>query len=370
MKYLDEYRDAEIGKKLIRRIQLKAAKLNLVKIMEVCGTHTMAIARYGLRKVLPENIQLISGPGCPVCVTPNHFLDKAIALARQRDVIMATFGDMMRVPGSSSSLEKERAAGFDIRIVYSTLDALEIALKNDKKKVIFLGVGFETTIPTVAASIIKTEQLKLNNYFVLAAHKTMPVPMEMLAAGDQKSVPARKMKLDGFICPAHVSAIIGSKPYTVLAEKYRKACVIAGFEPLDILEGIDMILDQIIKNEPKVEIQYSRVVQAEGNPVALKIIFNVFETCDSEWRGIGIIPKSGLKLRDKYSKFDADKIFDVKVEPARENKGCLCGKVMQGIVTPLDCKLFAKVCTPENPIGACMVSSEGTCAAWYKYERR
>jgi hydrogenase expression/formation protein HypD len=362
MKYIHEFRNPGIAKKIIRRIEQKAAKLETIKIMEVCGTHTMAISRYGLRKILPQNVHLISGPGCPVCVTPNHYLDRAIALARLDDVIIATFGDMMRVPGSSSSLEKEHASGHDIRIVYSTLDAIDIALKNTDKRVIFLGVGFETTIPTIAASIIKAEQLELNNYFVLAAHKTIPGPMEILAAGD-------KVKLDGFICPAHVSAIIGSKPYTVLVEKYKKACVIAGFEPLDILEGVEMILTQLIGNDLKVEIQYSRVVHAEGNRTAMKMIHEVFEPCDAEWRGIGILPASGLQISEKYAKYDAAKVFEISVEPTIENKGCICGEVMQGIAIPLECKLFAKVCTPENPVGACMVSSEGTCAAYYKYER-
>ena len=362
MKYIEEFRDTEIADKIIKRIKMKAGKLAVVKIMEVCGTHTMAISRYGLRKILPENIQLISGPGCPVCVTPNNYLDKAIALSRLDDLIITTFGDMVRVPGSTSSLEKEHAEGNDIRIVYSTLDAVEIAVKNPDKKVIFLGVGFETTAPTVAASILKARNEKLENYFVLAVHKTIPRPMEILASGDKVSV-------NGFICPAHVSAIIGSKPYTVLATKFKKACVVTGFEPLDILEGVDMILAQLIKNEPRVEIQYSRVVNTDGNRYALDLMKEVFVEYDSEWRGIGIIPGSGLKISEKFAQFDADKVFNIPVEPTRENKGCICGDVMQGIALPSDCRLFGKVCLPDNPVGACMVSSEGTCAAYYKYER-
>ena len=362
MKYLEEFRDPELAKLLAKTIQRKAEKITQIKVMEVCGTHTMAIARYGIRKILPSNIELISGPGCPVCVTPNSYLDKAIAFARLDGMIITTFGDMMRVPGSSTSLEKERAVGCDIRIVYSTIDALNIAKKNSDKKIIFLGVGFETTAPTIAASLIKAREENVQNYFVYCAHKTMPRPMEVIAGNPG-------VKINGFICPAHVSTIIGSKPYEFLAEKYGKCCVIAGFEPLDILEAIDMLLNQFINNRPAVEIQYSRVATVEGNPIALKLMSEVFEECTSDWRGIGTIPGSGLKLAQKYQAFDAERVFSVKVEPTKENSACICGQVMQGISKPIDCALFTTACTPENPVGACMVSSEGSCAAWYKYER-
>jgi len=362
MKYLSEFRDGDVARVLAARIAKKAIGLKPVKFMEVCGSHTMAIARYGIRRLLPENVKLISGPGCPVCVTPNSYLDKAIALGRQEDVILTTFGDMLRVPGSSSSLEKERAAGSDIRIVYSTMDALAIARKYPDKKIIFLGVGFETTAPTIAASVVAARQQKIRNYYVLVAHKTMPRPMDVIAGG-------KKVALDGFICPAHVSTIIGAGPYRFLAEKYKKCCVIAGFEPLDVLESVDMLLDQVIDGKPQVAIQYTRVTREGGNPVAIKLMEDVLEPCDTEWRGIGMIPGSGLKLRASFAEFDADLQFTVEVEPTREAAGCICGEVMQGVADPVDCALFGTACTPENPVGACMVSSEGSCAAWYKYER-
>jgi hydrogenase expression/formation protein HypD len=362
MKYLNEFRDERLAQMFSRRIEQKAAGLPLLKFMEVCGSHTMAIARYGIRKMLPANIELISGPGCPVCVTPNNYLDHAIAIGRLRDVILATFGDMLRVPGSTSSLEKERANGSDIRIVYSTMDAIEMAQKNPGKNIVFLGVGFETTAPTIAASVLRAEQLGLENYFVLCAHKTMPRPMEVIAGGTQ-------VALDGFICPAHVSTIIGSHPYEFLAGKYGKYCVIAGFEPLDILEAVDMLLAQAISGKPEVEIQYSRVATADGNPAALHLMADVFDVCDAEWRGIGIIPGSGLCLAKQYNQFDAAVRFDVDVEPTVEAGGCICGDVMQGLAKPVECPLFGTVCTPENPVGACMVSSEGSCAASYKYEQ-
>lgn len=363
MKYLDEFRNSDLARGLLRRIRQKASQVETVRFMEVCGTHTMSIARYGIRKLLPENIMLISGPGCPVCVTPNRYLDNAIAYSRLEKVIITTFGDMMRVPGSSSSLEKERAGGADIRIVYSTLDALELARKYPENQVIFLGIGFETTAPTIAASIVRAQNLKINNYSVFCAHKTMPGPMEAIASGG-------KVRLQGFICPAHVSTIIGSRPYEFLVEKYNMCCVVAGFEPVDVLEAIDMLLEQVISEKPAVEIQYSRVATVDGNPAALRLMAEVFEEADTEWRGLGWIPRSGLRIKDKYADFDSEKKFQVAVESTREDTGCICGEVMQGIAQPPECPLFGLSCTPENPVGSCMVSSEGTCAAWYKYEIR
>jgi len=362
MKYITEFRDADVARALAGRIRQKAEGMPQTKLMEVCGSHTMAIARYGIRQMLPENVKLISGPGCPVCVTSNDYLDKAIALGKLDNVVLCTFGDMLRVPGSSSSLERERASGSDIRIVYSTLDAVALARKNADKKIIFLGVGFETTAPTIAASILEADNHNLKNYYVLCAHKTMPKPMETIVSGG-------RVDLHGFICPAHVSTIIGAHPYQFLVEKYGKSCVIAGFEPLDILESVDMLLEQIRNKKPAVEIQYSRVTTADGNPAALKLMDEVFEVCDANWRGIGIIPGSGLKIRDKYYKYDAEKKFDVEVEATVEAPGCICGEVMQGVADPPDCALFGKACTPEYPVGACMVSSEGSCAAWYRYAR-
>ena len=363
MKYLDEFRNSDLARGLLKRIRQKAEKVKTVRFMEVCGTHTMSIARYGIRKLLPENILLISGPGCPVCVTPNRYLDTAIAYSRLENVIITTFGDMMRVPGSTSSLEKERAGGADIRIVYSTLDALDIARKNQEHQVLFLGVGFETTAPTVAASIMRARELNRTNYLVFCAHKTMPRPMEAIAA-------AGRVNLQGFLCPAHVSTIIGTRPYEFLVRKYNKCCVIAGFEPVDVLEALDMLLAQVLSEKPAVEIQYSRVATIDGNPAALRLMAEVFEESDTEWRGLGLIPGSGLRIKPKYAAFDAEKKFPVKVEPIREDTGCICGEVMQGIAQPPECSLFGTVCTPENPVGSCMVSSEGTCAAWHKYEIR
>ncbi len=362
MKYLEEFRNPHVAKALATKIAENAAGLREIKLMEVCGSHTMAIARYGIRRLLPQNIKLISGPGCPVCVTANGYLDKANAISRLPDVIIATFGDMMRVPGSTSSLEKERSKGSDIRIVYSTMDAITLAVNNPDKQVVFLGVGFETTAPTIAASVLRAKELDLQNYTVYCANKTMPNPMEAIASGD-------KVDLQGFICPAHVSTIIGARPYEFLAEKYGKSCVIAGFEPLDVLEAVKMLIEQIRIGKPIVQIQYSRVTTVEGNPTALKIMDKTFEVCDTEWRGLGNIPGSGLKLRKEFEEYDADIKFDVIVEPTQEEAGCICGDVMQGISSPTDCPLFGTVCTPEDPVGACMVSSEGSCAASYKYEQ-
>jgi len=330
--------------------------------MEVCGTHTMAIYRFGLRSLLPPEIRLISGPGCPVCVTPNDYLDRAIALCRLPGVITTTFGDMMRVPGSSSSLMEERARGADIRIVYSPLDAVALAAANQEKKVVFLGVGFETTAPTIAGSILAAQAKGLANYFVLASHKTIPIPMQVLTNDPE-------LALSGYICPAHVSAIIGVDAYRPLAEEFHTPCVITGFEPADVLQGVLMLAEQVIAGESRVETQYRRVVRPEGNPKAREILDQLFEPCDVPWRGIGVIPGSGLKLRESYASFDAEKMLPVEVEPTVEHAGCRCGEVLKGKISPFDCPLFGVACTPEAPVGACMVSSEGTCAAAFKYGR-
>ena len=314
MKYIDEFRQ---GKEAVRFAELikKRAGSKEMTFMEVCGTHTMAIARNGIREILPSNIRLISGPGCPVCVTPNHFVDKAVALSRFSDVIITTFGDMMKVPGSTSSLDKEHSRGGDIRIVTSTLDALKIAENNLGKKIIFLGIGFETTAPTVAASILEAHKKSQDNYLVLCSHKTMPEPMKLLSSGD--------VQIDGYICPGHVSAITGSESYKVLAREYGIACVIGGFEPTDILQSILSLTDQVINNKPEVDIQYSRVVKPEGNLNALKIMYDVFEPCDSEWRGIGVIPNSGLRMRERYSMYDAAVRMTFETEPPVEHENCI-----------------------------------------------
>lgn len=330
--------------------------------MEVCGTHTVAIFRNGIKKMLPPNINLISGPGCPVCVTPIRNIDEIIALSRDNDFIITTFGDMIRVPGSTANLEKEKANGADIRIVYSTLDALEVARNNSSKKVVFMGVGFETTSPTIAGAILKAEKEKIDNFFVLSVAKVIPPAMQALLESGE-------VDIDGFICPGHVSAIIGSRPYDFIAYQYGIPSVVGGFEPLDILQAIFMLIKQIEENKAEIEIQYQRVVKPEGNKIALEKVSRVFKVVDSEWRGIGKIPLSGLEIKEEYRQFNARK-FNVPVEKTKEFTGCRCGEVLRGIITPSECSLFREVCTPEDPKGACMVSSEGTCAAYYKYNER
>jgi len=361
MKYIDEFRNPELTKKLISKISAVVSDYRKdIKLMEVCGTHTVAISRAGLRKLFPSNLKLLSGPGCPVCVTPNDYLDRVIAYSRRKDVIIVTFGDMVKVPGSTSSLEKEKSRGADVRVVYSPLDALNIAKDNPKKKIIFLGVGFETTSPSVAATIKTAKEQNTNHFFVYCGHKVMPPAMRGLLEDNAK--------IDGFICPGHVSTIIGSTPYEFISKDYDIPCVIAGFEVLDVVEGIYMLVKQIVEDEkPNVQIQYTRSVKKEGNPKAVALMYEVFEREDSNWRGLGVIPQSGLKIRKEFCDFDAFKNIKVKVEPTKENKQCICGEVLRGIKSPLECKLFGKICIPENPIGACMVSSEGACAAYYRY---
>ncbi|MFN3467592.1 MAG: hydrogenase formation protein HypD [Candidatus Brocadiales bacterium] len=358
MKYMTEFRDRELAWGLARSI---SSLLNGrgYTIMEVCGTHTMNIFRYGLKGLLPAGLKLLSGPGCPVCVTPTSYIDQAIALAHTPGVSVCTFGDMLKVPGSKTNLEG-LAAG-KVKVVYSTIDALAVAEENPDKKIVFLGVGFETTAPTIAASVLEADRKGIKNYFVLCAHKTMPQVMRTL-------VEDKALGLQGFICPAHVSTIIGSRPYEFLAKEFGIPCVIAGFEPLDILHGIYILLGQIVRGEARVEIQYSRVARPEGNPRAQAVIEEVFEPYNAEWRGIGVVPMSGLRLRGRYQKFDATLHFSIPTPKVKEPKGCLCGDMLRGVKTPPDCTLFGRACTPSHPVGPCMVSSEGTCAAWFKYQ--
>ncbi|MBM2825244.1 MAG: hydrogenase expression/formation protein HypD [Dehalococcoidales bacterium] len=358
MRFIDEFRDSAAGQSLVLRIQKK--KTPAVNLMEVCGTHTVAIFKHGIRQLLPETVNLISGPGCPVCVTPNADIDKAIALAQNAGIILVTFGDMIKVPGSYSSLNQIKAAGADIRVVYSVLDALRMAEDNPRKSVVFFGVGFETTAPTTASAILEAERGGLDNFFLLSVHKVMPPAMKLLLDADE-------VHIDGFICPGHVSTIIGSEPYEFIPRQYGIPCVITGFEPLDILQGIDMLLEQVANGEPRVAIQYRRAVRPEGNPVALKYLATVFEVTDARWRGIGIIPGSGLKLGQQYRRFDAEHAFNIVTRPPKEAKGCRCGDVLRGVCLPAECHLFGKACTPEHPSGPCMVSTEGTCSAWYLY---
>lgn len=360
MKYIDEFRNKKICMSLAKEI-FRIAKGRDITLMEVCGTHTMAIYRYGIKGLIPSNIRLLSGPGCPVCVTPDAEIDKVIAYARKRGVIITTFGDMMRVPGSTSSLDREKSQGKDIRIVYSPADALKIARKNPEKTVIFLGIGFETTSPTVSASINDAKDRGLDNYFVLCKHKMIPPAIKTL-------LDCGEILIDGFLLPGHVATITGTEVYEFIPEEYGISCVVSGFEPVDILQAILMLAKQIKAGNPGVENQYTRSVKKKGNQKAKLLLKEVFESVDCEWRGLGIIPESGLRIRDKYSAFDADSI-PVEVEPSRKNRECICGEILRGVKTPLNCGLFARECTPENPIGPCMVSSEGTCAAYYKYGR-
>ncbi len=362
MKYIDEYRDKRLIKAMAREIESLADKDRSYSFMEVCGTHTMAIARFGLKTLLPSNVKLLSGPGCPVCVTPIDFIDKAVAYAGIKDVIVTTFGDMLKVPGSKSYLELARSEGGDVRAVFSTLDALDIAAKDPKKRVVFLGVGFETTAPTIAAAINQAKKMKINNFSVLAGNKVMPPALKALVCD-------KDIKLDGFILPAHVSAIIGPGPYGFIARDHKIPCAIAGFEPLDIMQGIYMLLRQIRKKAPKVEIQYKRVVKPSGNRLAQKLLKDVFIPSDSRWRGLGIIPGSGLGIRKEFSAFDSENKIKIKLpKEAPDNKRCLCGEILKGKNLPPDCALYGKACTPERPIGPCMVSSEGTCSAYYLYK--
>jgi hydrogenase expression/formation protein HypD len=360
LRYMDEFRDPRLAGRLLEEISREAAPLGEITLMEVCGTHTVSIFRHGIRGLLPPQIRLLSGPGCPVCVTPVRYLDTAIAYGRMPSVILATFGDMMRVPGSRSTLEREKAAGRDVRVVYSAMDALELAVRNREATVVFLGVGFETTAPTIAASIMEARRRGVSNFTVLSGHKLVPPAMEALVKGGGPA-------LDGFICPPHVSAVIGTGPYEPLARDHHVPCVITGFEPLDILEGILMLVRQIRRAEHRVEIQYRRVVTPAGNPAAVEIMQEVFEAEEGIWRGIGSIPQSGLGIREPYKELDVTRRMEVVVEAPQEDKGCRCGEVLRGLLRPPECGLFGRSCAPDHPVGACMVSSEGTCAAYYKY---
>ena len=355
------FRNPQIAHGFLKRIgRLTENLARQLVLMEVCGTHTMAIHQHGLRALLPEKIRLVSGPGCPVCVTPIDYLDRAIAISRLPGIIIATFGDMLRVPGSTTNLLEEKARGADIRIIYSPLDAVKLAASLPERQIVFLGVGFETTTPTVAGAIVQADSLRLKNFSVLCAHKTMPAPMAALSAD-------RQLQIDGYLCPAHVSAIIGVTTYQTLVDNYRVPCVITGFEPLDILQGVEMLVKQIINEDIRVENQYSRFVKPGGNRKAQQLSATVFEACDTLWRGLGEIPGSGLRIRPNYADFDASCRFNVQPEASREPEGCLCGEILKGKISPHQCPLFGRRCTPETPIGACMVSSEGTCAAEFKY---
>lgn len=352
------FKDPKLARGLIETIHRLAPEH--ATLMEVCGTHTVAIARNGIRDLMPDGLRLASGPGCPVCVTCNRDIDTVIALARIPNVTITTFGDMTRVPGSTSSLLAEQAAGRSVEIVYSPLDALAFAKAHPEREVVFVGVGFETTTPLVAMAIKRAKAMGFSNFTVFAAHKNMPGALELLV-GDPT------LELDALILPGHVSTIIGAEPYRFLAEKYGIPGVITGFEPVDVLQGIAMLVRQLHEGRAEIEIAYARGVMPEGNPVALAAIDEVFETCTATWRGLGDIPGSGYRIRDEFANFDAVRRFEPDVEPTRDPKGCRCGDVLRARIAPNECPLFRTVCTPENPVGPCMVSSEGSCAAYYRY---
>ncbi len=331
-----------------------------LKLMEVCGTHTVAIFRHGIRSLLPECITLLSGPGCPVCVTSVKDVDTSVALAREPGVVLVTFGDMMRVPGGKLSLYDARAGGADVRIVYSPIDALKIAQEDRDKKVVFFATGFETTSPVVAATIKSAAEQGIENFFVYPVHKLVPPALRAL-------LEAPEVKVDGFILPGHVSTIIGTRPYEFLSGEYGVPSVITGFGAEDILEGILMLLGQIESGRPEVGNQYKSVVKEEGNPRAVETMEDVFETADAHWRGIGTIAQSGLKLKNEYKGLDIRETISISVPDHPEPKACSCGEVLRGLKLPTECALFGRSCTPDKPVGACMVSTEGSCAAYYKY---
>ena len=363
---LSGYRDPQIARGLIDAIAKLSADIEarepgrVVGIMEVCGTHTMAVAKNGLREVMPANVRLTSGPGCPVCVTANRDIDTAIELARHPEVIVTTFGDMMKVPGSYSSLSREKGEGGDVRIVYSPMDAIQLAIDNPDRHVAFVGVGFETTAPVIAAAIKRADAAGVQNFSVLSAHKTVPAALVALANDPD-------IAIDGFILPGHVSVIIGTEPYRFLADEFGIGGAVTGFEPVDVLEGVYALLKQVAEGRATIDNAYRRAVMPHGNEVAVAAINEVFEPVDAEWRGLGVIPGTGLAIRERFAQFDSAKRIDLDVPEPRDIPGCQCGDVLRGVTLPFECKLFGRACKPEHPIGPCMVSSEGSCAAYYRY---
>ena len=362
MKFVDDFRRSDLVKKLKAQIE-QLSEGRLFKIMEVCGGHTHTIYKHGIEDILPSNIDLVHGPGCPVCVIPMGRLDDAIHIARQPNVIFTTFGDMMRVPGAEGSLLDASAAGADVRLVYSPLDVLKIAREHPDKEVVFFAVGFETTTPPTAMTLLRAQAEGLTNFSIFCNHVLVIPALEALLSNPD-------LQLDGFIGPGHVSTVIGTEPYQIIANKYRKPLVISGFEPLDILQSVWMLLKQILEGRCEVENQYTRLVNVGGNLVAQDAIAKVFTIRDRfEWRGLGEIARSGLKIRDEYAEFDAEVKFVVPNCQVADAKACQCGEILKGVLKPWQCKVFGTACTPENPIGTCMVSSEGACAAYYKYGR-
>jgi len=370
VKYIDEFRDGEVAKTLALKIAKLAQPGRNYSFMEFCGGHTHAISRYGLSDLLPSNVRMVHGPGCPVCVLPIGRIDMAIDLALKHNVIVCSYGDTLRVPASESlSLLKAKARGGDIRMVYSTLDALQIARDNPGREVVFFAIGFETTTPPTALAILQAAQENLSNFSVLCCHVLTPAAITQILESPEVrqwgTVP-----IDGFIGPAHVSTVIGSRPYEFFAEEYRKPVVIAGFEPLDVMQAILMLIAQVNDGRAEVENEFSRAVSRDGNRKAQDRVAEVFELRhEFEWRGLSVVPYSALKIREKYGTFDAERRFKMDYQSVPDNKACECGAILRGVKRPQDCKIFGTVCTPENPIGSCMVSSEGACAAYYSYGR-
>jgi hydrogenase expression/formation protein HypD len=356
--YQEEYRNPELSRPLIDRI--RRISRYPIRIMEVCGTHTVSIFRSGIRSVLPDTITLLSGPGCPVCVTAQREIDAFIAIADMPDVIVATFGDLIRVPGTSGSLRDRKAAGKDVRVVYSTMDALEIAVRNPEKTVVFPGIGFETTAPTIAASLLAARAEGVKNFLVYPACKTVPPALQALITDPSNQI-------DGFLLPGHVSVILGLRAYRNLVETARIPCVVAGFEPADILAAIAMLVEQIEQGRADLENAYPRAVTEEGNPKARRVLTSVFEAVNATWRGIGVLLGSGLGIRAEFSGMDASAVLRPDIGHSREPVGCACGEILKGIKIPPECPLYAIRCNPMRPVGPCMVSSEGTCSAWYRY---
>lgn len=361
MKYIDEFRDKDLVQEIVRRLpRLVQAPAT---IMEVCGTHTMAAARFGLKSLLPESVQLISGPGCPVCVTAQADIDAFLALGDEAGVVLTSFGDMLRVPGSQTSLERRRAQGAAVRVVYSPLDAVELARQEPDKHLVFFGVGFETTMPAVAMAIRLAAEQRLDNFSVLCVHKTMPAALRTLLASGE-------VRVSGLLCPGHVTTIIGAEAYDFIPREFGIPCAVTGFEPLDMLLGIEAILQQLHDGQARVDNVYTRAVQVQANPRARTLLAEIFEPCDVEWRGLGIIPGSGVKIRPPYARFDARTRFPQvwqRLTPPPPS-ACRCGEVLRGVLRPKECPLFSAACNPSQPLGPCMVSAEGACAAAFRYD--
>ena len=357
---MDRMEERDTSRRLVEEIHRLAERTGSVRLMEVCGTHTVAIFRAGIRQVLPKGVELVSGPGCPVCVTPDTYVDRAIAYAEREDVTVATFGDMLKVPGTKSSLAEAKAAGADVRVVYSPMESLAIAAENPGRRVVFLAVGFETTAPTAAATVLAAEQQGVKNLYMLSAQKLVPPAIRALL--DDPGT-----RVDGFLLPGHVAVVTGTEPFKFLAEEYRLPGVVAGFEPLAILRALVRLMQQRAEGRAEIGNEYGSVVRAEGSPVSRRVMERVYEPHDVDWRGMGTIPASGLVMRPEYERHDIEHVMPLNIREEPRQTLCRCGEVLRGIATPRECPLFASACRPEHGVGPCMVSTEGVCAAWYKY---